>query len=262
MQIFRRKLTKNDVGEAGNQSGFFVPKAQARAGFFPVLDESMRDNPRAKLPTIDEASGQMFELNFIYYNKRNDEFRVTAVKELFALYRLRAGDEILLRREGDTWLFSCRKDRGDHEVDQLINPQHLQTIGQGRGGSSADRRAVELHAMLKAKDWLKANGFGKIEDYSNSQSYDFSASRGGRVWKIEVKGTTALKGDSVLMTVNEVELHRAEKGSTVIIIVYGISLARVAKVPVASGGRVWAEVGWNIDSWIQTPTAFRVSRNS
>jgi len=62
------------------------------------------------------------------------------------------------------------------------------------------------------------------------------------------------------MTYNEVELHRAEKGSTVMIIVSGITLARSGRSPVANGGEVWAGVGWDIESWIQKPTAFKVSR--
>jgi hypothetical protein len=260
MRLFERKLTKTDTGESSNQCGFFVPKKAARSGFFPLLDEANRENPRCKLPIIDQGSGRTFVANFIYYNKAKNEFRVTAVDELFDLHGLRLGDVICLRREGDLWLFSCRHDHGDRETDLLVNPQLAIRGGQGRGGSSADRRAVELHAMRKAKDWLKANGFGKIEDCSKSQSYDFSASRRGRSWKVEVKGTTSIKGDSVLMTYNEVELHRAEKGSTVMIIVSGITLARSGRSPVANGGEVWAGVGWDIESWIQKPTAFKVSR--
>lgn len=52
----------------------------------------MRDNPRRKILIVDESSGRRFEANFIYYNKKNDEFRVTAVKDLFELHGLRAGD--------------------------------------------------------------------------------------------------------------------------------------------------------------------------
>lgn len=260
MRPFRRKLTKNDVGESGNQSGFFVPKAEARSGFFPALDGSRRDNPRSKLPIVDESSGRRFDANFIYYNKKNDEFRVTAVKDLFELHGLRAGDLITLRREGDTWYFKCEKNHGDREVNLLINPQLAKPGGQGYSRSVEDRRAVELHAMRKAKEWLNAERFTKINDCSGKESFDFLAFRDRKAWKVEVKGTTAIREDDILMTSNEVELHRAERGSTVLVIVFDIRLDRSGAEPVASGGTVWAEIGWDINKWIQTPTAFRVSR--
>jgi len=260
MRPFRRKLTKNDVGESGNQSGFFVPKAEARSGFFPALDGSRRDNPRSKLPILDESSGRRFEANFIYYNKKNDEFRVTAVKDLFELHGLRAGDLITLRREGDTWYFKCEHNHGDREVDLLINPQLTKSSRQGYSRSAEDRRAIELHAMRKAKEWLEAERFTKIKDCSGKESFDFLAFRGLKAWKVEVKGTQSLRGDDILMTANEVELHRAEKGSTVIVIVFGIKLACSGDNLVASGGEAWGEVGWDIDTWSLTSKAYRVSR--
>jgi hypothetical protein len=260
MQPFRRKLTKNDVGDSGNQAGFFVPKAQARSGFFPMLDLASRDNPRSRLTVVDEASGRKFELNFIYYNKKNDEFRVTAVKNLFELHGLRAGDLITLRREGDVWYFKCEHDLGDREVDFLINPQLAKPGGQGYSGSAEDRRAVELHAMRKAREWLKAERFTEIKDYSAMEPFDFLAFRGRKAWKVEVKGTTAIRGDDILMTSNEVQLHRAEKGATVIVIVSGIELDRSGKKPIASGGVTWGDVGWDIDSWSIKSKAYRVSR--
>lgn len=260
MRPFRRKLTKNDVGESGNQSGFFVPKAEARSGFFPALDDSRQDNPRSKLPIVDESSGRRFEANFIYYNKKNDEFRITAVKDLFALHGLRAGDMITLRREGGIWYFRCEHNQRNREIDLLINPQLAKSGGQGYSGSAEDRRAIELHAMRKAREWLEAERFTKINDCSGKDSFDFLAFRDRKAWKVEVKGTTAIRGDDILMTSNEVELHRAERGSTVLVIIFGIRLDRSGAQPVASGGTIWAEIGWDIDKWTQTPTAFRVSR--
>ena len=260
MRPFRRKLTKNDVGESGNQAGFFVPKAEARSGFFPALEGSRRDNPRSKLPIVDESSGRRFEANFIYYNKKNDEFRVTAVKDLFELHGLRAGDLITLRREGDIWYFKCEHNHGDREVDLLINPQLTKSSRQGYSRSAEDRRAIELHAMRKAKEWLEAERFTKIKDCSGKESFDFLAFRGLKAWKVEVKGTQSLRGDDILMTANEVELHRAEKWSTVIVIVSGIKLACSGDNLVASGGEAWGEVGWDIDTWSLTSKAYRVSR--
>jgi hypothetical protein len=149
---------------------------------------------------------------------------------------------------------------GERDGDCLHNPLKRSKIGQGFGASAADRKAIEICAMDQAALWLKANAFIDIKDCSGTESYDFSAVRGSTFWKIEVKGTTADDAGAILMTANEVELHRRERGSTVIIIVSSIRLDRSGAAPVASGGTIWAEVGWDIDKWSQTPTAFRVER--
>jgi hypothetical protein len=151
---------------------------------------------------------------------------------------------------------------GERDADYLNNPLKRPKAGQGFGASAADRKAIEICAMEQANLWLKANAFTEIKDCSGSQSYDFSASRESVDWKIEVKGTTADNGDAILMTANEVELHRNERGSTVIVIVSGIRLDRSGPTPRATGGVIWVEIGWDIDKWVQTPTAFRVERVS
>ena len=262
MQYFERILSQTDTGKSSNQCGFFVPKAEARSGFFPLLDESNRNNPRCRLPIIDELTGRKFEANFIYYNKAKNEFRVTSIDALFDLHNLQVHDRIRLRRDGDIWYFTCKRSIGDRDIDLLINPQFAKAGGQGYLGSAEDRRAVELHAMRKAKEWLKAERFTKIKDCSGRESFDFLAFRGRKTWKVEVKGTTALRGDNILMTSSEVDLHRAERGATVLVIVSSVRLDRSGAGPAASGGTVWAEIGWDIEKWTQTPTAFRVSRVS
>ena len=150
---------------------------------------------------------------------------------------------------------------GERDTDYLNNPLKRPRVGQGFGASAIDKKAIELCAMSQAEVWLKAEGFINIKDCSAKEPYDFIALRDSKVWKVEVKGTTADRGDSILMTSNEVELHRSERGSTVIVIVSGISLDRSGEAPVASGGTIWADVAWDIDaSWSLLPTAFRVTR--
>jgi hypothetical protein len=61
------------------------------------------------------------------------------------------------------------------------------------------------------------------------------------------------------MTLNEIELHRREKGTTGLLIVSGIRLTRGA-TPNASGGSVEALMQWDIDQWVLEPVAFQVSR--
>lgn len=149
-----------------------------------------------------------------------------------------------------------------NEIDHIINPLSRRSAGQGYGLNAEERTAIELRAMEQAVLWLNENKFTEIKDWSKNKPYDFTALRDGKTWKIEVKGTTAEKSDVILMTANEVKLHRSESGSTVIIIVTAIKLDRSGKEPRALGGNVWAEVGWKIDDWIQDPISFRILRKN
>jgi len=77
----------------------------------------------------------------------------------------------------------------------------------------------------------------------------------------DVKGTTSDLCDSVMMTKNEVELHKNEKGNTGLIIVSKIKLNRDPASPTATGGSVESLLGWDIDQWVTEPIAFQVSRH-
>jgi hypothetical protein len=144
------------------------------------------------------------------------------------------------------------------EIANVINPQHTSS---GIRASSADRKAIEIQAMRVAYDWMGANGFSGIKDCSANCPFDYQASRDGRLWKVEVKGTTARSADAFLMTSNEVSLHEAEKGATILIVVYAIQIVPKSQPRSASGGIVSADIGWDISTWSLEPKAYRVSRN-
>lgn len=78
--------------------------------------------------------------------------------------------------------------------------------------------------------------------------------------KVEVKGTTGWTSDEIFMTTNEVQLHRAERGHTGLIIVSNIRLAKTEDGVIAVGGDASVELGWDIDSWALVPMAYKVSR--
>ena len=289
---YRKVLTRNDVGKSAHQSGFHVSKSDARSGLFPKLDESLRNNPRCVLKILDRKSGEIFRAYFIFYNKSKNEYRVTGIRSLFKRYDLDIRDLIYLEKKDEFWIFDYKRastvidhivntqksKTGGHvhplsladrkplefsdDLDLLLNPQKIKTGGQGYSTSSADRKAIEIHAMVMAEEWLRGEGFTRISDCSAGSSFDFSAFKDSQGWKIEVKGTTQRSANAILMTSNEVELHRRECGSTIMVIVSGIRLGRSGPTPKASGGVIWVEIGWDIDKWIQTPTAFRVERVS
>ena len=150
-------------------------------------------------------------------------------------------------------------DKDELEIIQTIRPS-AQRRGQSFGLSALDKRRVELRAMKLVEEWLKTNGYS-CKDTSASKPYDFEARKGDILLKVEVKGTTSENVDAISMTRNEVTLHRSEKGATALFIVSCIRLVGDGEKRSAKRGRIEALIGWDIDDWKMTPTAFRVERN-
>ena len=150
------------------------------------------------------------------------------------------------------------------EVDEaaivaLSRPQVAYRQGQGFALSHEQRRAVELRAMQLAIQWLENEGF-EVEDTSAKASFDLLATSPSKTLKVEVKGTTSPEGRDIMMTRNEVELHRAEKGDTALIVVSGIKLCVDDGKTTASSGRLEPWIGWDIDQWQIEPLSFKLSR--
>jgi hypothetical protein len=145
------------------------------------------------------------------------------------------------------------------EVEAISRPTRVLASGQGFRLSAVDRIAIEMRAMQVARGWLESQGFS-VTDRSKTSPFDFEAANGEADFKIEVKGTTAATDDAIFMTKNEVELHTSEMGKTGLIIVSGIQLEKVDGKSVATGGNIYAELGWNIGSWDRIPMAYRLTR--
>lgn len=106
--------------------------------------------------------------------------------------------------------------------------------GQGFGLSHLERRAVELRAMLIAREVYESDGWGVV-DKSNSHPFDLYATRNNEVRYIEVKGTTG-SGASIMLTHGEVKHARQQKSCSALIVVSGISLNESDGVIIATGG--------------------------
>lgn len=145
------------------------------------------------------------------------------------------------------------------QIKEITKPLYRTGYGQGFGLSALDRKAIELHAMKMAVSYLQAQGF-VCTDTSANQPFDLLAKKGEQKIKVEVKGTTSDICKSIMMTKNEVTLHRQEVGNTALIIVSSIRLNRSSTPPQTSGGQLEALLSWNIDAWTLEPMAYRVSR--
>jgi hypothetical protein len=152
---------------------------------------------------------------------------------------------------------------GDQLVDEILSiskPLKKQSGRQGFSLTAPQKKAVELRAMHLAAEYLKWAGY-QCADTSATESYDILAVLGGQNFKIEVKGTTSDFCNSVLMTRNEVDLHKAEKGKTGLVIVSKISLDKNIVPPLASGGVVDVMLPWDIDEWSAQPIAYQITKS-
>jgi hypothetical protein len=150
-------------------------------------------------------------------------------------------------------------DQTELDILNLTRPTSRVARSQGFGLSSPERKAVELRAMAIAETWLREQGYA-VKDTSATHPYDFVAKAGEEDFYVEVKGTTSDSAEAIAMTHNEVELHQTHKGRTALLIVTGIRLHRNGAAPTASDGTLESLMGWDIDAWSLSPTAFRVSR--
>lgn len=144
-------------------------------------------------------------------------------------------------------------------LNQIVKPLGNASRGQGRGLSANDRKAIELRAMDLVTEHYLAHGYTCTDTSANS-SFDILISKDNIHTKVEVKGTTSDFNTSILMTKNEVELHRKEKGKTILAIVSKIKLERDKKYSAASGGFLEILENWDIDSWQIEPITFQLKR--
>lgn len=150
-------------------------------------------------------------------------------------------------------------DQAQSEIAEVVSPARSGGRRQGYGLPAPARRAVERRAMAVAEEWLRAEGYN-VKDCSANMPFDYLATRSGEAIKVEVKGTTSDRADAILMTSNEVELHRRECGQTALFIVSKILLSGSGTDYRADGGEVEVLLGWDIAGWLLEATTYRVTR--
>ncbi|GAB3875426.1 DUF3578 domain-containing protein [Terrabacter terrigena] len=129
---------------------------------------------------------------------------------------------------------------------------------QGFRLSVEEKLAIEKHAVRVATQFLVSSAGGKwtVKDVGATSSYDLDARRGDERLYVEVKGTTSL-GEEVILTRNEVDLHRAQHPNNMLVVVSSIDLDRDVTPPLASGGNVRVESPWLIAEESLSPMAYR-----
>ncbi|MGV9193624.1 protein NO VEIN domain-containing protein [Microbacterium sp. MC2] len=126
--------------------------------------------------------------------------------------------------------------------------------GQGFRINKLEQRAVERHAVDLATAHWQSLGW-TVHDVGATKSYDLHCTRGDAVLYVEVKGTTST-GDKILLTRNEVALHRDTYPDNALVVVSQISLNRDAEAPSASGGQIHVLAPWELDTERLSPIAY------
>jgi hypothetical protein len=127
--------------------------------------------------------------------------------------------------------------------------------GQGFGLSTAERRVVEMHAIHRARAHLESLQW-RVRDVSATKPYDFECKRASEEMIVEVKGTTSI-GEQIVLTKNEVAVHRARHPNNALIIVHSITLTRSPGNPSAEGGELVMLSPWEIVESQLRPLAFQ-----
>lgn len=218
--------------------------------------------------TRDIGKANKAEFNFAFvlidYHPLNTPIPLSELRlgnresEHRSLVRLTADNLAAYRRAADHGGSGFKKRAAVPERAQIegaiesgVNPQRG---GRGFGLTARERKCVEERAMKVATTFLRKRGY-QVEDVSARNPFDLRAKRGRRELKIEVKGTTG-HGAEILLTKNEVELHRLCHPANMLIVVHSIGLKRHKSNPTATGGEIRKKSPWKIDDANLAPIAF------
>ena len=126
----------------------------------------------------------------------------------------------------------------------IYDTSSISSTIKGLGLSAAERKIIEMHAVTLAKEHFKMMGYSKIEDVGNFESFDLKVQNETETLYVEVKGTTT-KGDSIVLTRNEVDLHLRVFPNNALFLVTQIQINQGDDLKV-SGGVVKVLSPWKI----------------
>jgi hypothetical protein len=210
-------------------------------------------NPRLKFSRNLEAKGNLAEaydrtsLCGFEYRKESiptDEQIYSDVEFLLGLL-----SKIYILQETDATIPGSDSPEHQDAVAAISQAAGRDLTGPRRQGRSrlpqAHKKVIEEHAVEVAMRLLEKRGFTGIKDVGKNHSYDIAAQMNGIDFYIEVKGTISL-GEKVVLTKNEVLLHRQEHPNNALIVVSQIDLDR-SEPPSAKGGKVLFVSPWKIE---------------
>jgi nucleoid DNA-binding protein len=136
-------------------------------------------------------------------------------------------------------------------IDEIARPRR--TIPQ-QSLTTAQNKVIEQHAVNLVRKYFEDQLHFTTADVGTEESYDVRAVKADQVLKIEVKGTTS-DGSQIVLTYNEVELHKVEHPNNALAVVKHIILDRTG--PNASGGELHLVMPWAVEQERLRPIAYR-----
>ena len=127
-------------------------------------------------------------------------------------------------------------------VEQVSEPRRKFS----RRWSAAENKAIEEQAVRVARQHFESELAYQTVDVGATESYDVHATRGDEVVRVEVKGTTT-NGASIVLTRNEVQLHRKAHPNNALALVRNIVLDRSGDEQVGTGGELVLVMPWQTD---------------
>ena len=209
--------------------------------------------PRLKFKMELEAKGILAEaynrtslcgFEYSRQNIPNDEQIISDVEFLLEML-----SRIYRLQETDATIPGSESPEHQEAVAAIAQAAGRDLTGPRRQGRSrlpqAHKKVIEERAVEVAMKYLKEKGFTNISDVGKTHSYDIAAKQNGVDFYIEVKGTMSL-GEKVVLTKNEVLLHREEHPNNALIVVSEIDLDRT-EPPSATGGKILFISPWKIE---------------
>ncbi len=210
-------------------------------------------NPRLKFSRNLESKGNLAEaydrtsLCGFEYRKESIPTDEQILKDVEFLLELLS--KIYLLQETDATIPGSDSPEHQEAIAAIAQAAGRDLTGPRRQGRSrlpqAHKKVIEEHAVEVAMKHLEGKGFTNIKDVGKNHSYDIAAKLNGIDFYIEVKGTMSL-GEKVVLTKNEVLLHRQEYPNNALIVVSKIDLDR-SEPPTAKGGKALFISPWKIE---------------
>ena len=136
-------------------------------------------------------------------------------------------------------------------VEQVSNPRRK----FGRSFTAEENAVIEERAVAVTRKHFEYELGYETEDVGATMPYDVHATKGQKVVKVEVKGTTT-DGAAIVLTRNEVNLHRVVHPNNALAVVRNITLDRSGDRPVAGGGELCLVMPWEISESGLSPIAY------
>ena len=125
--------------------------------------------------------------------------------------------------------------------------------------NSKVRRAVELHAMIRAQKEFESRGY-EVKDVSKKEPYDLRCSKSNEVKYVEVKGTQA-GGTDIVLTAGEVNFIEKNAAHSILCVVHGIAVSGKGR-PKTTGGKLSLMEPFDLSAGLLKPLAFTFHRKS